>query len=384
MKKILSLVAFILVQQSCNQDDSEFNSHGRYSDYNSFKGRIAEVDNSTILEKDNNLIICGQVDESISVFKTSQKGMVIWKNIFSVGSSTSPSIVQTSSHELFICGGTIRHYSDSRQDVLLIKANSKGDTIWTKTYGGEDFDYGANIINTSDGNLLIAGKTQSFGAGSYGDIYLIKVNYNGDTLWTKSYPDPGQQFPSHLTETSNGEYLITGNNQDPEIDSRNEIYFLKVDATGKKLWDKKIGSADWKWGFSTVELSNGDLLTCGANTADGYNQVLIVKTDDSGNLLWEKKYGEPKLSEVGYSIKKNQDETYTITGSSYNVKTTMYEIILFKINSSDIPIWFKRFGNSETAQGINLIKDSKNNNIITGNYNGSIFMSIVKDNGVFK
>ena len=385
MKKVVALSIILLVQFSCTMDDLDFSPYGKYPDYYLFKGRLSAYGNSTILVGNNNLIICGNAGDSITVFKTSVKGAMIWrKEYYSEGKCSLTSIVETSKQELFICGETSKNYSNSRADVLLIKVNSKGDTIWTRSYGGKDFDYGTNMIRTSDGNLLIAGKTHSFGSDSYGDIYLIKVNYNGEVLWMNSYYDPGQEFPTHLTETVNGEYLVTGNNQEPGVDIRNELYLLKVDVNGKKLWDRKMGSGDWKWAFSTIEISGGDLMTCGQNTSAGYTQVLIVKTNQFGHIIWERRYGEPFLSEIAYSIKQNQDKTYTVSGSSYNVKTGKYEIILLKINEYGNEDWFKRFGCANNAVGLNLLKDNNNNNILTGNYNGNIFMSIVKDNGDFR
>ena len=269
-----------------------------------------------------------------------------------------------------------------KNDVLLIKTNSTGDTIWSKTYGGTESEYSTNVITTSDGNILIAGKTESFGAGTFGDIYLIKVNTNGDTLWTRNYPDQDQEVPFHLMETQNGEYLVTGTNEDNS--QYRELYLLKVDLNGTQVWNKKIGPPTWKWGFSTIELSNGNLLTCGQHSETGYSQVLLVKTDNLGNVIWEKEFGESNLSEQGNSIKQNSDGSFNITGSSFDVSSGLSYIILLKVDASGNKIFLKKFGGSSGESGVNLIKDSNDDNIITGNYNGNIFMTKTDSNGTFK
>ena len=369
---------------SCKKDEPEQTpTPAAQPTYFSFSGKIGTNDNSTVVSGDNNLIICGNSGGSISLMKISKTGTQKWRKDFFTGNgSTASGISESGSQELFICGTTSRDYSNNKNDILLIKTNSVGDTIWTKTYGGVESDYGANIISTSDGNLLLSGTTESFGAGSFGDIYLIKVDLNGDTLWTRSYPDQDQEVPFSLIETINGEYLVTGTNQDNS--NPRGLYLLKVNSNGTKLWTNTIGAGLWKWGYSTIGLSNGDLITCGHYTTGGYSQILVVKSDNSGNIIWEKEFGENNFSETGYSIKQNSDGTFTITGSSYDLATMQDDIILLKIDQNGNQIWFQKFGSPYAAWGANLIKDNNDDNIITGDYNGNIFVTKTDIDGVFK
>jgi hypothetical protein len=183
-------------------------------------------------------------------------------------------------------------------------------------------------------------------------------------------------------ETQQGDYIITGNDQASEPDTANKIYLLKVDANGNLVWEKRfgLGKGNWKWGYSTIETANGDYLTSGHLTRDGYTQVLIVKTDNNGNQIWEKTYGEPLLSETGYSLKMNHDNTCTITGTSFEVNNPDTEIILLKIDENGKELWFQRFGSSFNSNGFNLLKYGSQN-IVTGNYDGQIFMSVLNDSG---
>lgn len=225
----------LLLITACKKDNIETQGKPTYYSYNGF---IVTNDNSTLMSFDNSLIICGISGNYISILKISKTGEQIWqKDIDGENQSFASGITETSNHDLFICGQTSRNYSKSKDDILLIKTNMFGDTVWTKTYGGSESEYGINIISTSDGNLLISGTTDSFGAGSFGDIYLIKVNTNGDTLWTKSFSDQGQEVPFNLLETQNGEYLVTGTNEDNS--NPRELYLLKVNQNGTQIWNKK-------------------------------------------------------------------------------------------------------------------------------------------------
>jgi len=383
MRRIIPILLTLYILSSCKKDDKQINIAVTTPTYFTFNGHIGTNDNSTLISNDNNLIICGNSNDNISIIKISKSGNEIWRNDFNAGYlSEATSLIQISSNDIFICGKTNRNNTNSKEDILLLKMNSLGDTIWTKTYGGNESDYGKNIISTLDGNILLACKTESFGAGSFGDIYLLKINVDGDTLWTKSYSDQDQEVPFSLLETSDGGYLITGTNEDNS--NYRGLYLLKVNSNGEKLWSKTIGAGLWKWGVSTIELSNGDLLTCGQHTSGGSSQILVLKTNNLGNTIWEKEYGKNSLSEKGNSIKENLDGTFTITGSSYDVNTMQDDIIILKIDQNGNQSWLKKFGSSENDWGVNLIKDSNDDNIITGVYNQSIFMTKIDKEGNYK
>jgi hypothetical protein len=393
MMKYLSLITFtiVLFLVSCKKDKDIPPEPETQPTYFTFSGEIGTNDNSTLVSSDDNLVICGNSDTNICILKITKSGNLLWRKDFFCGyGSQASGIVESSNQDLFICGETSRNQFTSRRDVLLIKTNSSGDTLWTKIYGGLKDDFGCQIIKSNDGNIVICGFSYSNTTESFCDIYLIKVNTDGDTLWTRTYPDQGQEIPFHFLQTQNGEYLVTGTNEDNS--QYRELYLLKIDANGNKVWDKKIGPPTWKWGFSTVELSNGDLMTCGRHSVTGYSQVLLVKTDNLGNEYWEKEIGANNLSEDGNSIKQNSDGSFTIVGSSYDVNTMTDDIILFKVDQNGNQVWFKKFGGSATDWGINLIKDNNGDNIVTGTTfsygsdasNGNIFMTKADNNGNFK
>jgi len=103
-----------------------------------------------------------------------------------------------------------------------------------------------------------------------------------------------------------------------------------------------------------------------------------LKTDKNGDFIWERTFGKPLLSETGYSLKMNSDNTCTITGTSFEVNNPDTEIILLKIDENGKELWFQRFGASFNSDGFNLLKYSSRN-IVTGNYDGKIFMSFLID-----
>ncbi|MCH7761397.1 hypothetical protein IIA15_08395, partial [candidate division TA06 bacterium] len=118
------------------------------------------------------------------------------------------SVRQTSDGGYIITGRT-ESYGAGEWDVYLIKTNSSGDTLWTRTYGGTSRDEGRSVQQTLNGGYIIAGWTQSFGVG-LSDVYLIKTNSSGDTLWTRTYGGSAWDVAHDVQETYDGGFIIVG------------------------------------------------------------------------------------------------------------------------------------------------------------------------------
>jgi len=211
---------------------------------------------------------------------------------------------------------------DSTSDVSVVKLNSQGDTVWAKNYGGTADDYGNAIQQSTDGGYIIAGSTTSFGAGTY-DVYVIKTNQNGDTLWTKTYGGAQHEVAHAVQQTSDGGYILAGytNSFVSSPDSSN-LYLVKIDAIGNVKWTKSIGGINYNDAYSMqITADKGFILggyTGGYTDSLGYfsgGDIYIVKTDSLGNLSWAKSY--PHVgSEWCTGVIQTTDGGYALTGYS--------------------------------------------------------------------
>ena len=198
----------------------------------------------------------------------------------------------------------------------MIKTNATGDTIWTKTYGGANSDYGKSVQQTSDGGYIIVGYSNSFGAGS-NDVYLIKTNATGDTLWTKTYGGASSDYGKFVQQTSDGGYIIVGYSNSFGA-GYDDVYLLKTNATGDTLWTKTYGGADYDYGKSIQQTSDGGYIITGGTYSfgAGSNDVYLLKTNATGDTLWTKTYGSISDDE-GNSVQQTSDGGYIITGVNF-------------------------------------------------------------------
>jgi hypothetical protein len=304
---------------------------------------------------------------------------MIWKKTIHLNgiSNVSSGITESADHQLFICGTAVRDAVND--DILLIKTDANGDTIWTKTYGGPKRDYGKNIITGSDGHILISSQTsgEGFGTDRYSNLYLLKLNIDGDTLWTKTYKEIGEEVPSHLLETKDKGYLLTCSHSE-EV-GLPYLYFLKVGPNGDIVWKKS--NAGQLSGTTSMELSDGALLTCGGNVNN--EQAMLLKMDKEGNILWQKTYYKDYNAYwYGESIVENQDHSYTMTGPYYLFTTYIF---ILKVDTEGNLLFADKFTENARESGDKILKDNNDDNLIIGhNRVNQIFMTRVGVDGKFK
>jgi len=158
---------------------------------------------------------------------------------------------------------------------------------WIKTIGGINQEWGYSIVQTSDGGFAIAGYTSSFGAGN-DDIYVIKLDANGNLQWTKTIGGTNLEWGYSIVQTSDGGFAIVGYTESFGAGLQ-DVYVVKLDANGNLQWTKTIGGANVDFGNSIVQTSDGGFVIAGHTNSfsggGGIYDVYIIKLDTNGNLM---------------------------------------------------------------------------------------------------
>jgi hypothetical protein len=165
-------------------------------------------------------------------------------------------------------------------DFFLIKTDANGNIIWAKTYGGIYIDSATSVQQTSDGGYIVAGRTGSFGAG--GDIFLIKTDANGNVQWAKTYGGTVYDIASSVQQTSDGGYIVAGYTNSFGA-GWGDIFLIKTDANGNVQWAKTYGGIYEDWASSVQQTSDGGYIVAGRTYSFGAG-VFLIKTDANGNI----------------------------------------------------------------------------------------------------
>ena len=298
------------------------------------------------------------------IIKTDTNGKVIWTNTFGGSNISDARFAHQTSDGGYIIIGSIPS-SRENTDIWLIKTDEFGDSVWTKTFGGEKSDYGFFVQQTSDGGYILTGGTESYGKDSW-DLWIIKTDIAGDTIWTKTFGGIRSDVGETVVQTTDGGYLITGSTESFGS-GNNDAWIIKTDSLGNLLWERTYGGSDDDLGISGRQTSDGGYIITGCTKSygAGSNDVWLIKTNSEGDTIWTKTFGG-NADDLGHSVEQTSEDGYIITGYTLSYGEGSNDVWLIKTNTVGDILWTKTFGGRKDDKGYFVQQISDGGYIITG------------------
>ncbi len=355
---ILSIIVFLCMQSVIPADPPEILWIKNYGINNSYWDVAYSVQQTS----DGGFIIGGCLDNSLFLIRTDSNGDSLWTKTYCeeyYGGSCG-SLLQTSDGGFVVAGGK---YTDSINcDAHLMKTDSNGDTLWTKIYGGDFTDYFRSIEQTDDGGYIMAGITASFGAGG-ADIYLVRTDSIGDTIWTRTYGGDSSDVGYSVQETSDGGFIVAGETELIGTGYRN-IFLVRTDNNGDTLWTKVFG--DKSAGAKSVrQTQDGGFIITGKWDDVNTRDVCLVRTDSNGDILWTRTYGEKQKIEEGNALVIMDDGGFMVAGYGHTNKNRR-DFYVVRTDSSGNALWKENYGSDSGEIAYSLAKTNDGGVIITG------------------
>lgn len=289
--------------------------------------------------------------------------------------------------------------------AIISAQNVPPPVEWTKTIGGSRADLGTCIIQTADSGYLLAGTVESNDGDVHGmhftppsymsDIYLTRLQANGDTLWTRTYGGIYIELFTRLRQTNDGGYIFTGSTASMDGDVSglhgtpgynhavygytDDMWVVRVDALGNIIWQKCLGGTGEERGHDIVVNADGTFLIAGiTNSMDGdvsglhtapgqqAKDMWVVKLSAAGAIMWQHCYGGTSYENnggffnyLGYLFASaTPDGGYIFACTSYSSDGDVSvhypsldsipnrDIWLVKIDSSGAILWERSLGGS--------------------------------------
>lgn len=126
----------------------------------------------------------------------------------------------------YIFTGTTNSFGAGESDIFVVKTSTNiHDIEWSKAFGGTETENGNAVVQQTDGNFTVAGKTDSYGNGS-NDVYLILISDQGHLIMEKTYGSTASEWANFLTQTTDEGFVFTGATSHTE---NSMIMLIKVD-----------------------------------------------------------------------------------------------------------------------------------------------------------
>jgi uncharacterized protein (TIGR02145 family) len=241
---------------------------------------------------------------------------------------------------------------------------SQLDTLWTKTYGGNSYDYATCAIEINGGGFIIVGKSWNIDSSLW-NLIIIRTTISGDEIWSQLYESNVSNIGNSVVQTNDGGFIITGFIQDNE--TYPYVFLLKIDINGFEEWFHTFSDLGNSKGFSLEQTLNGEFIVVGESwSEESGTKSFILKTDSNGNEEWFYKYGITEGSYYGRAIKETFDGGYIQTGYYRASDSDDFNIFLIKTDSSGIEEWDQEYGGDGFDRGYDVQITSDGGVVIGG------------------
>ncbi|MGC9043066.1 MAG: hypothetical protein ACP5KG_04340 [Myxococcota bacterium] len=259
----------------------------------------------------------------------------------------------------FLIVGTTNLRGSGNTDFLINKADPYGNTIWQKILGGDKDDFAVSVVENGDGDYLIGGYSNSFGAGGY-DIWLVLFDATGNIKWQRSYGGANDDRLFAIRAVPDG-YIISGT-YNASCSTCSAIWVFKIDKNGEFIWQKQFGSTNDSGAFNLDISTNGEILIAGAiNTGCQicYDAIFMRLAQD-GSKIVGKQVGSSDNIERGYAISSTIDDGAILSGE-IPVTGNGLDVFLMKFDKAGNVIWQRTYGGPDNQRPYQLIRTPNNN-----------------------
>ncbi len=331
-------------------------SHAQASWNRAFGGPANDVGNTVIQTSDGGYLVVGTTESfgaglsDCWLVKLDSLGDSLWTRTYGAESRDHAwSVIQTNDGAYLIAGDT-RAQGNDYSDMWLLKIDSQGDTLWSRTYGGSEGETANAVIQSNDGGFLLAGVTTSFSIyWNDQDAWLVKTDSLGFIEWTRNYGGPGTDAATSVIQTTDGGYTFAGHTGSFGLsEDYPDHWLVKIDSQGDTLWTHTYGGDRIDEALAAIQTSDNGYLLAGWSTSftGAYYDAWVVKTDSSGNTIWTNSYGGSRKEKI-YSITESADNCYLFAGFTSSFGAGNHDFWLVKTDTQGDTLWTRTYGGSE-------------------------------------
>ena len=268
--------------------------------------------------------------------KTDANGSKEWDKIFGDTHNDWVWSVQQTVDGGFILAGytTLEKGTSLDDDFWLVKTDANGNREWEKTFGGTESSYARAVQQTADGGYILAGVTHSYGAGS-GDVWLVKTDSNGIKEWDKTFGGTNYDDAWAIQQTAGGGFILAGHT-DSYGAGFLDAWLVKTDSNGTEQWNKTFGGWLRDSAYSVQQTSDGSYILAGETESYGAGSfdAWLLKTDSNGTEQWGKTFGGTGFDRAR-AVQQTTDGGYILAGWTWSFGAGDSDFWLIKVKGEE-------------------------------------------------
>jgi hypothetical protein len=308
---------------------------------------------------------------NMHIIRTDKYGFQMWDFVEGGNNVDRGYSIAVTKDGEFVAVGMTNSFGAGAEDIMVVKLDKNGNKLWRKTFGGSAADEGWDIRETSDGGFIITGFTNSWGATLF-DAFLLKIDKHGNEQWKRIYG--GNLFDGGycVRQTTDGGYAFLGQTQSMGS-IKGDFYFVKTDSQGNIEFTKTFGGTEEEEGRYFALTDDGGYILAGKSASPGSGALgdedyYVIKLDAAGEVKWEKRYGGDK-KDSAKSIEPTKDGGYIVTGSSRSFNWQTPRVWILKLDGNGNQKWAKNYGGWDHDHGHHIMPTDDGGYIATGHYN---------------
>ncbi|NQX97646.1 MAG: hypothetical protein HRT73_07165, partial [Flavobacteriales bacterium] len=308
--------------------------NGNFISEHTFGGVMEEEGIDIITTNDGNFILIGSTTSSgagekdIHVIKIDSNGNIIWENTYGGSLNDTPQEIIELSNAEFCIAATTESFGAGSRDIYMVWIDQNGNLLREKTHGGIDIDGSAELLEIDNQEIMFYGYTYNYGAGGR-DLYLLKTNFVGDSLWSKAYGGSGYEESQAFSKLSDGGYLLCGHSS--STDPNHNMYGVKTSVNGTQIWDVNFGGSLHDGGQALLINSDGNYIFIGRTMSfgSGMRDAMMVITNPNGQEISTQYWGGTLNDQIDDIIEYKN--FYYLVGQSNSFGNGDTDIYLIKV-----------------------------------------------------
>jgi len=309
----------------------------------------------------------GAGDSDIWILKLRADGTIQWQRTYGGYDDDAADLIYQASDGGYVVTGYTASYGAGAIDVWLLKLGADGAVQWQKTYGGRAEDEAVGIQQTLDGGYIVAGETDSFGAGDW-DVWLLKLGADGAVQWQKTYGGPRSETTSAdpVQQTADGGYIVTGRTASFGAGGY-DVWMLKLDENGTVQWQKTYGGPGDDEAHAVRQTLNGGYVVAGytASFGAGATDIWVIKLDGQGTILWQKTFGG-EGTDLTFSVHPTFDGGCVVGGYTWSFGAGASDFWVLKLSQNGTLQWQKTYGGPARDEAASIRQTSEGGYVVAG------------------